>query len=129
MKKGEEMKAVWVLTASAMALVALLPAQAAVAAPLTVPQVQISTINTLRYLCGGRKVLTVQYMNTKNRQSFALLTIDGRKVLFVNVMSGSGAKYVGDHYTWWTRGPQGTLSDDMADPNAAPLLADCKAGG
>jgi membrane-bound inhibitor of C-type lysozyme len=102
--------------------------QAAFAAPLTVPQVQISSINTLRYVCSGRKVLTVQYMNTKNKQSFALLTIEGRKVLFVNVLSGSGAKYVGDHYTWWTKGPEGTLSDDTSDPNGPPMLADCKTG-
>jgi membrane-bound inhibitor of C-type lysozyme len=107
---------------------ALALAHAAYAAPLTVPQVQISSTNTLRYVCRGRKVLTVQYMNTKNRQSFALLTVEGRKVLFVNVMSGSGAKYVGDHYTWWTKGPEGTLTDDMSDPDGAPMLADCKTG-
>jgi membrane-bound inhibitor of C-type lysozyme len=111
------------LCASALAL-----GQAAFAAPLTVPQVQVSSINTLRYVCGGRKVLTVEYMNTKNRQSFALLTVEGRKVLFVNVISGSGAKYVGDHYTWWTKGPEGNLYDNMSDPNAAPMLANCKTG-
>src|SRR5229473_236453 len=72
--------------------------------------------------------LTVQYMNTKNKQSFALLTVNGRKMLFVNVLAASGAKYVGDHYTWWTKGPEGSLTDNTADPNAAPMLAGCKTG-
>jgi membrane-bound inhibitor of C-type lysozyme len=106
-----------------------LAASQAFAVPLTVPPIQVSTTNTIRYVCHGGKVLSVHYMNTKNAQSFALLSVAGRRLLFVNVLSGSGAKYVADHYTWWTKGPQGTLSDDTADPNAPPLLADCKAGG
>jgi membrane-bound inhibitor of C-type lysozyme len=102
--------------------------QAVFAMPLTIPQIQTATTNTLRYQCRGGTALTVQYLNTKNKQSFALLTVDGRKMLFVNVLAASGAKYVGDHYTWWTKGPQGTLSDDTADPNAPPMLAECKTG-
>lgn len=100
----------------------------AFAMPLTVPQIQTATTNTLRYKCSSGNSLTVQYMNTKNKQSFALLTVDGRKMLFVNVLAASGAKYVGDHYTWWTKGPEGSLTDDTADPNAAPMLAGCKTG-
>jgi membrane-bound inhibitor of C-type lysozyme len=100
----------------------------AFAMPLTVPQIQTATTNTLRYKCSSGNSLTVQYMNTKNKQSFALLTVNGRKMLFVNVLAASGAKYVGDHYTWWTKGPEGSLTDDTADPNAAPMLAGCKTG-
>ena len=100
----------------------------AVAMPLTVPQIQTAATNTLRYECHGGSTLTVQYMNTKNKQSFALLTVDGRKMLFVNVLAGSCAKYVGDHYTWWTKGPEGSLTYDTADPNGPPMLADCKTG-
>lgn len=114
------------LTAGALCLVSV--SCAAVAMPLTVPQIQTATTNTLRYECHGGSTLTVQYMNTKNKQSFALLTVDGRKMLFVNVLAGSGAKYVGDHYTWWTKGPEGSLTDDTADPNAPPMLANCKTG-
>ena len=100
----------------------------AFAMPLTVPQIQTVTTNTLRYKCSSGNSLTVQYMNTKNQQSFALLSVDGRKMLFVNVLAASGAKYVGDHYTWWTKGPEGSLTDNTADPNAAPMLAGCKTG-
>ncbi len=122
----KSLAATFVATSSAACL--MTATQAAFAMPLTVPQIQTATTNTLRYVCSGGNALTVQYMNTKNKQSFALLTVDGRKMLFVNVLSASGAKYVGDHYTWWTKGPQGTLSDDTADPNAPPMLADCKTG-
>lgn len=99
-----------------------------VAMPLTVAPIQVATTNALRYACKGGKTLNVEYMNTKNKQSFALLTVEGRKLLFVNVLAGSGAKYVADHYTWWTKGPEGSLTDDTADANAAPLLAACKTG-
>ena len=114
------------LTAGTLCLVSV--SHSAIAMPLTVPQIQTATTNTLRYECHGGSTLTVQYMNTKNKQSFALLTVDGRKLLFVNVLAGSGAKYVGDHYTWWTKGPEGSLTDDTADPNAPPMLANCKTG-
>jgi membrane-bound inhibitor of C-type lysozyme len=112
------------LTAGTLSLVFV--SHSATAMPLTVPQIQTATTNTLRYACHGGSTLTVQYMNTKNKQSFALLTVDGRKMLFVNVLAGSGAKYVGDHYTWWTKGPEGTLTDDTADPKSPPMLAECK---
>jgi membrane-bound inhibitor of C-type lysozyme len=112
------------LTAGTLCLIVV--SHSATAMPLTVPQIQTATTNTLRYACNGGSTLTVQYMNTKNKQSFALLTVDGRKMLFVNVLAGSGAKYVGDHYTWWTKGPEGTLTDDTADPKSAPMLAECK---
>lgn len=113
-----------VMTAGTLCLLAA--NHSATAMPLTVPQIQTATTNTLRYQCRGGSTLTVQYMNTKNKQSFALLTVDGRKMLFVNVLAGSGAKYVGDHYTWWTKGPEGTLTDDTADPKSPPMLAECK---
>ncbi|SAL74212.1 periplasmic protein [Caballeronia terrestris] len=97
------------------------------AMPLTVPQIQEASSQTVKYDCRDGKSVSVRYVNTKNKQSFALLTVDGRKLMFVNVMSGSGAKYVADEYTWWTKGPEGNLSSGRAGENAPPLLADCKA--
>ena len=102
-------------------------AQAALAMPLTVPQIQAESTQTTRYDCKDGKTVSVQYTNTRNRQSFAALTVDGRKLLFVNVIAGSGAKYVADQYTWWTKGPQANLSDEMAAKDSSPLLADCEA--
>ena len=117
---------IWKLCA---AFAAFVGAHVASAMPLTVPQIQEGSSQTVKYDCKDGKSVTVRYTNTKNRQSFALLTVDGRKLLFVNVMSGSGARYVADQYTWWTKGPQGNLASGMGDPNGPPLLADCKARG
>ncbi len=76
----------------------------------------------------GRQERIGEYTNTRNHQSFAALTVDGRKLLFVGVIAGSGAKYVADQYnTWWTKGPQGNLYDEMAAKDSPPLLADCQA--
>jgi membrane-bound inhibitor of C-type lysozyme len=100
---------------------------AALAMPLTVPQIQTASTQTTRYDCKDGKSVSVQYTNTRNHQSFAALTVDGRKLLFVNVMAGSGARYVADRYVWWTKGPQANLYDEMAAKKTPPLLADCQA--
>jgi membrane-bound inhibitor of C-type lysozyme len=111
--------------AAAIATLAIVAGHAA-AAPFAVPQIQIATSNALRYACRGGKSLDVTYLNTKNKQSFAVLRVQGRMLVLVNVLSASGAKYVADRFTWWTKGPEGTLTDDTADPSAPPLLAECK---
>jgi membrane-bound inhibitor of C-type lysozyme len=99
------------------------------AMPLTVPQIQtVSSVST-RYDCKDGKRIAVQYTNARNGQSFAALTVDGRKLLFVNVVSGSGARYAADRYIWWTRGPQANLYDETAPKDSPPLLADCQARG
>jgi membrane-bound inhibitor of C-type lysozyme len=105
----------------------LAAAHTASAMPLTVPQIQSASTQTTRYDCKDGKHISVQYTNTRNHQSFAALTVDGRKLLFVNVISGSGARYVADRYTWWTKGPQANLYDEMAAKDTPPLLADCQA--
>ncbi|WP_250464215.1 MULTISPECIES: MliC family protein [unclassified Caballeronia] len=115
------------LVLSAALLMASSVATTARAMPLTVPQIQTASTQTTRYDCKDGKSVSVQYTNARNHQSFAALTVDGRKLLFVNVIAGSGAKYVADQYTWWTKGPQANLYDEMAAKDSPPLLADCEA--
>lgn len=114
------------LPAFAIAMVlGSLGGRAAQAMPLTVPQIQTASTQSARYDCKDGKTVSVQYTNARNHQSFAALTVDGRKLLFVGVIAGSGAKYVADQYTWWTKGPQANLYDEMAAKDSPPLLADC----
>jgi membrane-bound inhibitor of C-type lysozyme len=94
---------------------------------LTVPQIQVWTQNTIRYVCDGRKALTVHYSNAKNEQSFALLNVKDRDMLMVNVSAPSGSKYVAGQYSWSTAGPQGTLRDEFAGDKGTDLLTNCKA--
>jgi membrane-bound inhibitor of C-type lysozyme len=117
------------LFAFLIAACGLVVAHGAFAMPLTVPQIQTASSQTTRYVCQDGKRIAVEYTNTRNHQSFAALTVDGRKLLFVNVMSGSGARYVADRYTWWTKGPEANLYDETAAKDAPPLLANCQARG
>lgn len=64
--------------------------------------------------------LTVDYINA-HPIFLALVPVDGEKLIFVNVISGSGARYASGQYVWWTRGSEAQLIDEMADEDAEPL--------
>nr|WP_245254006.1 MliC family protein [Paraburkholderia sp. LEh10] len=89
------------------------------------PDIRTSHRVTQKYTCATGRILHVTYLTATNGQSFAVLPVKGKQMLFVNVMSGSGARYQAGSYTWWTKGPQGTLYDAMLGENAPPLLSDC----
>ena len=98
---------------------------AASAASLTFPEIPAVKPKTSTYTCSSGKTLKVSYWNTANGQSFALVPVKGRTLLFVNTFAGSGAKYQAENYTWWTKGLQANLYDAMAGANAPPILAGC----
>jgi membrane-bound inhibitor of C-type lysozyme len=98
-------------------------ARAAGLSPL--PDIRTSHRVIQKYTCATGRILQVTYLNATNGQSFAVLPVKGRQMLFVNVLSGSGAKYQAGSYTWWTKGPQATLYDAMQGEDAPPLLSDC----
>lgn len=80
----------------------------------------------VQYRCDEGKTLGVRYLNGPDNH-VALMTLDGKPTLFVNVMSGSGARYVAGRYEWWTKGDDGNLRDLMAAGSAPPLFANCAA--
>lgn len=68
----------------------------------------------------------VEYINGAGN-SLALLPIDGRTLIFVNVLSGSGARYAADRYTWSDGGPRGSfLSSDSLAGHAQTLCRQVK---
>ncbi|MCO8647444.1 MliC family protein, partial [Burkholderia multivorans] len=67
----------------------------------------------------------VSYWLAGNGQSFALVPVNGQRLLFVDTVSASGVRYQAGRYTWWTKGKEGTLRDEIADEKSPPLLADC----
>ena len=95
------------------------------ATPPRLAQTQTKNRQTLKYTCATGKILQVTYWNTANGQSFALVPVKGKALLFVNTMSASGAKYQAGSYTWWTKGPRADLYDAMDGENAPPMLSDC----
>ncbi|RYE07615.1 MAG: hypothetical protein EOP22_17190 [Hyphomicrobiales bacterium] len=78
-------------------------------------------IVTTPYGCGAEEPLTVRYINAQPN-FFAIIPIEGRDVVFVNVISASGAKYVSGQYEWWNKGTDATLHDVTEGLDAAPVL-------
>lgn len=81
---------------------------------------------TVRYRCDDDKALTVRYFNSPDTQ-LAAMRLDGRPVLFVAVLSGSGARYAHGRHLWITKGDEGRLEDITQDPNGPALYQNCRA--
>lgn len=103
-------------------LAASLTAQAAT---LDVREIQTQSRHTFRYTCADGKTFKVTYINGTNGQSFALVPVAGRNLLFVGVIAASGVKYVADRYTWWTKGPGADLYDAMNEASPKPVVSGC----
>ncbi len=74
------------------------------------------------YSCEGQeKRLPVDYLNAAPN-FLALVPIEGGTLVFANILSASGARYVASKYQWWTKGAQAHLIDLTADKDAPPLL-------
>lgn len=82
-------------------------------------------IKTVKYDCEHHDPITVQYLNSApNFLALVPVEVDGdlKTLLFVNVISGSGAKYVSGRYEWWSKGNDATLHDVTEGLDAAPVL-------
>ncbi|EKE45365.1 hypothetical protein OCGS_0455 [Oceaniovalibus guishaninsula JLT2003] len=95
------------------------PAAAMAEATLSIPLTlgPDSQILTSRYSCAGGDPFTVQYVNT-DANTLALIPIDGAGRVFVNVVSGSGSRYVSGSHEWWVKGDDATLTDQLQDGSA-----------
>jgi membrane-bound inhibitor of C-type lysozyme len=76
------------------------------------------------YDCDGERIAAT-YINS-GTNALAVLKIGDATVVFANVLSGSGARYAGQQYIWWTKGEEADLYDLTKGDNAPPLH--CKAG-
>jgi membrane-bound inhibitor of C-type lysozyme len=98
---------------------------AAMADTLKVPAIPVDATLTRTYRCEAGQTLKVTYYNHQGGQSFALLRVKDKDLLFVDTLAASGVKYVAGPYTWWTKGDGGDLYDLTAGSDAAPMLAQC----
>jgi membrane-bound inhibitor of C-type lysozyme len=111
---------------AALLLTGITVAASVWAGPFSVGEIDGGARREIVYRCAGRAApLRVAYWNARNGQGFALVPVAGRPLLFVDTVSGSGAKYEADHYVWWTKGRGANLYDVLAGEQAAPVLADC----
>jgi len=112
--------------ASGLALALGLNATASASRNPGIDNVRFQDIRTVHYQCDGGSALTVRYFNSPDNR-IAILRMPDKTLLTVNVISGSGARYVGDRYEWWTKGNEGTLRDLMEGENGPPVLSGCHA--
>ena len=71
--------------------------------------------NTIQYQCEGLEPFAVDFINA-SPNFIALVPIGPQRLVFVNVMSASGAKYVAGQFEFWTKGSEATLTDLQATP-------------
>lgn len=90
-------------------------ASAALATTVTLDLPGSETPETTRveYVCGARNVAAT-YINTSDNQ-FAVLDLGDKTIVAVSVISGSGARYVGQQYEWWTKGNEAQFTDLMQE--------------
>lgn len=80
-----------------------------------------------RYSCDDGTDRTVTYVNGET-DMFAIVPVEGKERIFVNVISGSGARYASGQYVWWTKGPDAWLYDEMRGEDGKPV-ATCREAG
>lgn len=90
-----------------------------------IPGVKVKSQQSTIYRCVGDVRLPVLYVNS-DAGALAILSVGGKKLLFVNVQAASGVKYVADHYAWWSKDEGGFLEDMMQDEDAEPIFKDCQ---
>lgn len=76
-----------------------------------------ATVISTDYTCDKGGPIQVRYINSSHN-NLAIVPVDGVERIFVNVMSGSGARYVSGQFEWWTKGNSATLRDEMANTSA-----------
>lgn len=72
------------------------------------------------YRCADGSRLAVSYYNAPP-VALASLTVGGEFVVLANVLSGSGARYAGGRFIWWSKGKNGDLYDLTKGEDAPPL--------
>lgn len=85
--------------------------------------------STVHYRCDADVHIVARYFNSPDNQ-LAIVTLDGRRLVFVTVLSGSGARYAHGPLIWWTRGDEAMLLDERRGEHgqpAPPVHANCRA--
>ncbi|MDR6755480.1 heat shock protein HslJ [Mycoplana sp. BE70] len=77
---------------------------------LQVPNTITVDRQTVAYDCDGDLKVRADYINAES-VSLAILSFGDNFVIASNVLSGSGARYAGGQFEWWTKGDEGTLKD------------------
>lgn len=74
----------------------------------------------VQYDCSQDQPLSVEYINAAPNYLAIVSVAGGPKLVFVTVLSASGAKYAAGEYEWWNKGAEGTLTN-LTTPDAEPI--------
>lgn len=112
----------WARRPIAAALAALALATPATAADVTLmldaPKAEAVSV---LYRCeGSSAAMTVEYINA-GEDSLAMVPVEGGRRVMVSVLAGSGARYAGGAFVWWTKGREGSLFDLRNGEDADPV--------
>lgn len=72
------------------------------------------------YVCDDKSVAELVYINAGGF-SLATLARKGEFLVLANVLSGSGARYAGGPFIWWSKGRGADLYDLTKGENAPPI--------
>lgn len=81
---------------------------------LSLPLSAEASLASQVYQCSEDEPIKVHYINDA-QNALALVPIDGKTVIFVSAISGSGVRYVSGSLVWWTKGSKATLEDEMVE--------------
>lgn len=118
----------------------LRPVAAILAATLSFPAVAAVSVDvgisfsgdadkkTVTYGCESHAPLTITYINSApNFIAIVPITDDETgqtdDMVFVSVLTASGARYEAGQYVWWNKGTEAYLYDLTEGADAAPLLS------
>lgn len=73
-----------------------------------------AVLTTATYDCGTEETVRVHYI-VSDDDMLALVPVDGDARVFVNVVAGSGSRYVAGQYEWWSTGKNASLRDLIDD--------------
>lgn len=89
-------------------------------------QLETDAVNTLisaTYSCARGDAFPVQYVEA-GPNALAVLPIDGQERVFVNVVSGSGMRYVSGQYVWWSKGRTATLENELEEGSSMECVSE-----
>ncbi|MFG1463670.1 MliC family protein [Xanthobacter sp. DSM 24535] len=91
----------------------------AVELTLTLPGDAPAQRLTTTYECPGLGTLSAEYVDAGD-VSLAILPVEGKSLIFANVLSASGARYASGPFIWWIKGQTAALYDLRKGEDAAP---------
>ncbi|MCS0497643.1 MliC family protein [Ancylobacter mangrovi] len=98
-------------------------AQAADRIVIALPKGSSVVTSKVSYSCDRIKGVEATYINAPPN-ALATIAFNDEFVVMANVLAGSGARYAGDRFIWWTKGAQASLYD-LTKGEDAPPIATC----